>query len=250
MSKGEVMIGLGTIVNVLAIVVGGIVGLIFRGGLKERFRDILMQACGLAVIFIGAAGAFEMIFTVSGDRLSSGSTMLIVISLVIGGLVGELLNIEKGLDTLGEKLKKLVRAGGDNRFVDGFVTASLVFCIGAMAICGPIDEALTGDSTTLYIKSILDMIMVMVLASVYGVGALFSALAVGIYQGIFTVFGVFIADLMTDALIVSLSGVGSVLIFAVGVNLLWPKKIRVGNLLPALLVPVVWELIRLIPLPW
>ena len=244
------MIGLGTIVNVLAIVVGGIVGLIFRGGLKERFRDILMQACGLAVIFIGAAGAFEMIFTVSGDRLSSGSTMLIVISLVIGGLVGELLNIEKGLDTLGEKLKKLVRAGGDNRFVDGFVTASLVFCIGAMAICGPIDEALTGDSTTLYIKSILDMIMVMVLASVYGVGALFSALAVGIYQGIFTVFGVFIADLMTDALIVSLSGVGSVLIFAVGVNLLWPKKIRVGNLLPALLVPVVWELIRLIPLPW
>ena len=250
MIEGDVMIGLGTIVNVLAIIAGGIVGLIFRGGLKERFRDILIQACGLAVIFIGAAGAFEMIFTVSGDRLSSGSTMLIVISLVIGGLVGELLNIEKGLDSLGERLKKLVRAGSDNKFVDGFVTASLVFCVGAMAICGPIDEALTGDSTTLYIKSILDMIMVMVLASVYGVGALFSALAVGIYQGIFTVFGVFIADLMTDALIVSLSGVGSVLIFAVGVNLLWPKKIRVGNLLPALLVPVVWELIRLIPLPW
>ena len=244
------MIGLGTIVNVLAIVVGGIVGLVFRGGLKERFRDILIQACGLAVVFIGAAGAFEMIFTVNGDRLSSGSTMLIVISLVIGGLVGELLNIEKGLDSLGERLKKLVRAGSDNKFVDGFVTASLVFCVGAMAICGPIDEALTGDATTLYIKSILDMIMVMVLASVYGVGALFSALAVGIYQGIFTVFGVFIADLMTDALIVNLSGVGSVLIFAVGVNLLWPKKIRVGNLLPALLVPVVWELIRLIPLPW
>lgn len=244
------MIGIGTIVNVLAIIFGGVVGLVFRGGLKERFRDILMQACGLAVIFIGAAGAFEMIFTVSGDRLSSGSTMLIVISLVIGGLVGELLNIEKGLDSLGERLKRIVKAGGDNKFVDGFVTASLVFCVGAMAICGPIDEALTGDSTTLYIKSILDMIMVMVLASVYGVGALFSALAVGIYQGIFTVFGVFIADLMTDALIVSLSGVGSVLIFAVGVNLLWPKKIRVGNLLPALLVPVVWELIRLIPLPW
>ena len=244
------MIGIGTIVNVLAIIFGGVVGLVFRGGLKERFRDILMQACGLAVIFIGAAGAFEMIFTVSGDRLSSGSTMLIVISLVIGGLVGELLSIEKGLDSLGERLKRIVKAGGDNKFVDGFVTASLVFCVGAMAICGPIDEALTGDSTTLYIKSILDMIMVMVLASVYGVGALFSALAVGIYQGIFTVFGVFIADLMTDALIVSLSGVGSVLIFAVGVNLLWPKKIRVGNLLPALLVPVVWELIRLIPLPW
>jgi uncharacterized membrane protein YqgA involved in biofilm formation len=244
------MIGLGTIVNVIAIIVGGCIGLVFRGGLKERFRDILMQACGLAVMFIGAAGAFEMIFTVDGNRLSSGSTMLIVISLVIGGVAGELINIEKGLDNIGEKLKKLVKAGGDNRFVDGFVTASLVFCIGAMAICGPIDEALTGDSTTLYIKSILDMIMVMVLASVYGVGALFSALAVGVYQGIFTVFGVFIADFMTDSLIVSLSGVGSVLIFAVGLNLLWPKKIRVGNLLPALLVPVIWEAVQHIPFPW
>ncbi|MBQ9112354.1 MAG: DUF554 domain-containing protein [Clostridia bacterium] len=244
------MSGLGTIVNVIAIIVGGCIGLLFKGGLKERFRDILVQACGLAVIFIGAAGAFEMIFTVEGNKLTSGSTMLIVISLVLGGLVGELINIEKGLDSIGEKLKKLVKAGGDNKFVDGFVTASLVFCVGAMAICGPIDEALTGDSTTLYIKSILDMIMVMVLASVYGIGALFSALAVGVYQGIFTVFGVFIADFMTDSLIVSLSGVGSVLIFAVGVNLLWPKKIRVGNLLPALLVPVIWEAIQYIPLPW
>lgn len=242
------MSGLGTIVNVIAIVAGGCLGLLFKGGLKERFRDILTQACGLAVVFIGAAGAFEMIFTVEGNRLSSGSTMLIVISLVLGGLVGELINIEKGLDSIGEKLKKAVKASGDNRFVDGFVTASLVFCVGAMAICGPIDEALTGDSTTLYIKSILDMIIVMVLASVYGVGAIFSAAAVGIYQGLFTVFGVFISDFMTDALILNLSGVGSVLIFAVGVNLLFPKKIRVGNLLPALLVPVAWEAIQYIPL--
>ncbi len=244
------MIGLGTIVNVAAIIVGGLIGLVFKGGLKERFREILMQACGLAVVFIGAAGAFEMIFSVEENGLSSNHTMLIVISLVLGGLLGELINIEKGLDRMGERLKGLVKAGNDNKFVDGFVTASLVFCIGAMAICGPIDEALTGDSTTLYIKSILDMIMVMVLASVYGVGALFSALAVGVYQGIFTVFGVFIADFMSDALISTLSGVGSVLIFAVGVNLLWPKKIRVGNLLPALLVPVIWEALQYIPLPF
>lgn len=244
------MIGLGTIVNVVAIIEGGCLGLLFKGGLKERFREIMMQACGLAVIFIGAAGAFEMIFTVEGDGLTSGSTMLIVISLVLGGLAGELINIEKGLDSLGEKLKRLVGAKNDNKFVDGFVTASLIFCIGAMAICGPIDEALTGDATTLYIKSILDGIMVIALASVYGVGAIFSALAVGVYQGLFTVFGVFIADFMSDALITNLSGVGSVLIFAVGVNLLWPKKIRVGNFLPALLVPVVYELISYIPLPW
>ncbi len=243
------MLGLGTIVNVAAILLGGALGLLFKGGLKERFREIMMQACGLAVVFIGAAGAFEMIFTVEGGGLSSGHTMLIVLSLVLGGLAGELINIEKRLDSVGEKLKKCVKVGNDNRFVDGFVTASLVFCIGAMAICGPIDEALTGDSSTLFVKSILDGIMVMVLSSVYGVGTLFSALAVGVYQGLFTVFGAFIADFMTDALISSLSGVGSILIFAVGLNLLFPKKIRVGNLLPSLLVPVIYELLRLLPLP-
>ena len=242
------MVGLGTIVNVVAIVVFGLMGLLLKGGLKERFGEIMMQACGLAVVFIGAAGAFEMIFSVDGTSLTSGHTMLIVISLVLGGLVGELINIESRLDRIGEKLKKTVKAGNDNRFVDGFVTASLIFCIGAMAICGPIDEALTGDSTTLFIKSILDGIMVMVLASVYGVGALFSALSVGIYQGIFTVFGVFIADFMSDALVLTLSGVGSVLIFAVGVNLLRPKTVRVGNFLPALLVPVIYEEIKYIPI--
>lgn len=244
------MIGLGTIVNVLAIIVGGLLGLLFKGGLKERFREIMTQACGLAVVFIGAAGAFEMMFSVDGGGLKSGYTMLIVLSLVLGGLAGELVNIEKRLDSIGEKLKRTVRAGDDNRFVDGFVTASLVFCVGAMAICGPIDEALTGDSSTLYIKAILDGVIVMVLASVYGVGALFSAVAVGVYQGLFTIFGTVISKFMTDHLIATLSGVGSILIFAVGINLLWPKKIRVGNLLPALLVPVFYEIILNIPLPW
>ena len=244
------MVGLGTIVNVIAVVLGGLIGLLFKRGLKERFRETLASACGLAVIFIGAAGAFEMIFTVEGNQLSSGNTMLIVISLVLGGLVGELINIEARLDSLGGMLKKAVKAKEDNKFVEGFVTASLVFCVGAMAICGPIDEALTGDSTTLYVKSILDMIMVMVLTGVYGVGAIFSALAVGIYQGFFTLFGVFISGFITDSLISCISGIGSVLIFAVGVNLIWQKKLRVGNLLPALLVPVVWEAIKYIPLLW
>lgn len=242
------MPGLGTIVNVLAIVVGGLLGLLLKGGLKERFRDIMTQACGLAVVFIGAAGAFEMIFSVEGNGLTSNNTMLIVISLVLGGLAGELINIEKRLDTVGDKLKKAVKAGNDNRFVDGFVTASLIFCIGAMAICGPIDEALTGDSTTLFIKAILDGIIVTVLASVYGVGAIFSALSVAVYQGIFTVFGFFISDFISDALVMTLSGVGSVLIFAVGLNLLRPKSIRVGNFLPALFVPVIYEAIKYIPL--
>lgn len=242
------MIGLGTIVNVLAVIVGGFIGLLCKGGLKERYRQTLMQACGLATIFIGAAGAFQMIFTINENgKISTGYTMLIVLSLVIGGLFGELINIEHGLDTMGEKLKKAVKRSGDNKFVDGFVTASLVTCIGAMAICGPIDEALTGNSQTLLVKSILDLVIVAVFASVYGVGAIFSALTIGIYQGFFTVFAGVIKPFMSDHLIMTLSGVGSVLIFAVGLNLISPKKIKVGNLLPALLIPIVYELLRMIP---
>ncbi len=242
------MRGLGTIVNVLAVIIGGIIGLLCKGGLKERYRQTLMQACGLATIFIGAAGAFQMIFTINENgTLSSGYTMLIVISLVLGGLLGELINIEHGLDTMGEKLKKAVKRSGDNRFVDGFVTASLVTCVGAMAICGPLDEALAGNSQTLFVKSILDMVIVAVFASVYGLGAIFSALAIGIYQGFFTIFAGLIKPFMSEHLIMTLSGVGSVLIFAVGLNLISPKKVKVGNLLPALLIPVVYELLRMIP---
>lgn len=241
------MRGLGTIVNVLAILVGSGIGLLCKGGLKERFQQVMMQACGLATMFIGMAGAFEMIFTVESGRVQSGSTMLIVISLVLGGLLGELINIEKGLDSLGERLKKAVRANGEGRFVEGFVTASLVVCVGAMAICGPLEEGLTGNSQTLFIKAILDLVIVAVFASVYGVGVAFSALSVGVYQGLITVFAALIAPFMSEHLILNLSGVGSVLIFAVGLNLIFPKKIRVGNLLPALLIPVVYEGILLLP---
>lgn len=240
------MIGIGTIVNVIVIIIGGLIGLMLKNGLKQRFCDIFSQACGLSVVFIGAAGAFEMILSVHDGKLTSNHTLLVVFSFVIGGFFGELINIEKGLDTMGEKLKSLVKANGDHKFVEGFVTASLVFCVGAMAICGPIDEALTGDATTLYVKSILDGVMVIVFTSIYGVGAIFSALTVGIYQGLFTVFGIFIADFMSDSLVAMISGIGSILIFAVGANVLWGRKIKVGNLLPALLVPAAYEGIKLL----
>ncbi len=241
------MRGLGTIVNVLAILVGGGVGILFKGGLKERFKEVMMQACGLATMFIGISGALEMIFTIEEGSLQAGSTMLIVLSLVMGGLLGELINIERHLDSCGEKIKKAVRANGDNRFVDGFVTASLVVCVGAMAICGPLEEGLTGNSQTLFIKAILDLVIVAVFASVYGIGAAFSAVSVGVFQGLITIFAAFIAPFMSDRLIMNLSGVGSILIFAVGVNLLFSQKIRVGNLLPALLIPVAYEGILLLP---
>lgn len=242
------MRGLGTAVNVIAIILGALIGILFKKGMKERFQNIMMQACGLATLFIGLSGALEMILSVSEDgKLVSGSTMLIVISLILGGLIGELIDIELLLDKLGEKLKGLFKAKGDSKFVEGFVTASLVVCVGAMAICGSLEDGLSGNAQTLFIKSILDFIIVIVFASVYGIGAGFSAIPLGIYQGLITLCAAFIAPYLSDTLIASLSGVGSVLIFAVGLNLLFPKKIRVGNLLPALIVPVLYELIKLLP---
>lgn len=242
------MRGLGTAVNVIAVIIGALIGLLFKRGMKERFQNIMMQACGLATLFIGLSGALEMIMSVSEDgKLVSGSTMLIVISLILGGLVGELVNIEMLLDKLGEKLKGLFKAKSDSKFVEGFVTASLVTCVGAMAICGSLEDGLMGNAQTLFIKSILDFIIVIVFTSVYGIGAGFAAIPLGIYQGLITLCAAFIAPYLSDTLIANLSGVGSVLIFAVGLNLLFPKKIRVGNLLPALIVPVLYELVKLLP---
>ena len=241
------MKGLGTIANVLAILLGSGLGMLCRGGMKERFREILTQGCGLATVLIGLSGALEMVLTLDGGRLKAGKTMLIVFSLVLGGLLGEALNIEKGLNRLGEWLKRTVRMGGDNRFVEGFVTASLVVCVGAMAICGSLEDGLSGNPQTLFVKSVLDFVIVAVFASVYGVGVAFSALSVGVLQGTITLCAVLIAPYLSDALITNLSGVGSVLILAVGINLLFPGRCRVANLLPALLVPVGYELLTLLP---
>jgi uncharacterized membrane protein YqgA involved in biofilm formation len=231
------MIGLGTIVNTLAIIVGGIIGLIIKDGLKSRFQKTLMNALGLATIFIGAAGAMSGMLKVNGQQLETQGTMLLIFSLVIGGLIGEFLNIEDKLEKLGEWLKKKVKAKGNDPFVEGFVTASLVVCVGAMAIVGALQDGLLADPSTLYAKAILDFTIIMVFAATLGIGAVFSALPVGVYQGTITIFATFLKPLLTNTVITNLSFIGSVLIFAVGVNLCFDKKIKVGNLLPAMLIP-------------
>lgn len=235
------MKGLGTIINVIAVLIGSGLGLLIKSGLKKRFQDILMQACGLATIFIGISGALTGMLTIGKTGvISTQNTMLVVCSLVIGGLIGELIDIELRLDHFGEKLKAMVKAQNDNSFVDGFVTASLVICVGAMAIVGSIQDGLTGDYSMLAAKALLDLIIVMVFASSLGIGVMFSALPLGIYQGAITLCAVLIAPLLSDTLISNMSCVGSVLIFCVGYNIAFGKKIRVGNLLPAILIPVIY----------
>lgn len=238
------MRGLGVIVNTAAVVAGGLTGLLLKKGLSERFQDILTKACGISTMFIGAAGTLQGLLRVGEDgSLSTQGTMLLIFSLVLGGFAGEALDIEAWLERVGERLRGAVKSRGDGHFVEGFVSASLIVCVGAMAIVGSIQDGLTGDQSMIFAKSVLDFVIVLVLASTCGVGAVFSAAAIFVYQGALTLLGMAVGNIMPAELIAQLSYVGSSLIFCIGVNLCFGKKIKTGNYLPALLVPVAYGLL-------
>ena len=240
------MIGLGTIINTVAVVVGGLLGLLLKNGVAKRFEAILMQSLGLATIFIGAGGVFKYMLVLKNGIITTRGTMLLIFSLVIGCLLGQWWDIESRMETIGIKLKAAVRIKNDNRFVEGFVTASLIVCVGAMAIVGAMQDGLSGDSSMLIAKALLDFALVAILASSYGVGAVFSAVPIFVYQGTITVIAALFGAVISDTLIEELSFVGSALIFCVGVNLVQDKTFRVANMLPALLIPVFWELWRVL----
>ncbi|HJI47886.1 MAG TPA: DUF554 domain-containing protein [Oscillospiraceae bacterium] len=232
------MAGLGTIINSAAIIVGGVFGLLFGKILNERIQDSLQKASGICVLFIGIAGAMEGMLKLSGSSLSAGRSMLIVASLALGALVGEILNIEHGFERFGEWLKVKTGNAKDKSFVEGFVTASLTVCIGAMAVVGSIKDGISGDYSILATKAILDFIIIMVMTCSLGKGCIFSAIPVAVFQGLMTALARLIKPLMTDGALANLSLIGSILIFCVGVNLVWGKRIKVANLLPSLVFAV------------
>jgi uncharacterized protein len=241
------MHGLGTIANCAAIIIGSLFGILIKGGLSKRFEETIFSAVGLAVMFIGLGGALASLLTISDSAISTQYTMLMVLSLVLGALVGEALNIEKGLEHLGEWIKgKMPKKLAGNTFVDGFVTASMIFCVGAMAIMGSIQDGLSGSPSTLFAKSILDGITSVLLASSLGFGVAVSALPILIYQGSITLLAQFVKPYLENfpLLIGQISCVGSILIFAIGINMIFGKKIKVGNLLPAILFPIIFALLE------
>ncbi len=237
------MIGLGTIINTLAVIGGGIVGLLLKNGLKKQLQESLMQACGIATIFIGIAGVLTKMLVITDGSIETQGTMLLIFSMVIGTALGEWMQLEFRMDNVGEKIKKAVKRENDSQFVDGFVNVSLIICVGAMAIVGSIQDGISGDYSMLAAKSILDIIIVMIFASTCGIGAVFSAIVVLVYQGGITLIAAFCGAFVSDAIINDLCFVGSALIFCVGINVAFGKKFRVGNMLPALLVPIVYEII-------
>lgn len=234
------MIGLGTIINCIAIVIGGVLGLVFGNLMKERLQDILMTATALCVLFIGIAGALQEMMTVEGSSLSSGGTMMMIASFAIGSLIGELLNLEYHIERFGEWLKAKSGNSGEAGFVDAFVTASLTVCIGAMAVVGAIQDGMEGDYSILAAKAVLDLIIILIMTASMGKGCIFSAIPVGLFQGSITLLAQFIKPLMTAAALSNLSFVGSMMIFCVGANLFWNMKIRVANMLPGLIIAVLW----------
>lgn len=238
------MVCLGTVINTAAIVGGGVCGLLFGKKIPERVQNTLVSAIGVCTLFIGISGALTEMLSVSGGKLSSSGTMMMIVCFALGALVGEIINIEKHLGAFGEWLKRKTKSDGDARFVDGFVTASLTVCIGAMAVVGAIKDGISGDYSVLAAKSVLDFIIIVIMTASMGKGCIFSAIPVAVFQGLITLLARLIEPIMTEAALSYLSLTGSMLIFCVGVNLLWGKKIKVANLLPTIIFAVVWAAVE------
>ncbi|MBR4456010.1 MAG: DUF554 domain-containing protein [Solobacterium sp.] len=232
------MAGLGTLINSAAIVLGGAAGALTNRLFQKEQADALTASCGISVMFIAIAGAMQGMLRIDGNSIVSGRSMLVVLCLAAGTVIGELIGIERGFEAFGEWLKQKTGNSGDQQFVNAFVSASLTVCIGAMAIVGAIQDGVSGDWSTLAVKSVLDFIIVAVMTSSLGKGCAFSAIPVFLLEGGITLLAGLIAPVMTEAASASLSLIGSILIFCVGVNLVFGRKVRVANMLPAVVLAV------------
>lgn len=222
---------LGTVVNALAVIVGAIAGSIIKGGIPEKTRQTIMNALGLTVVLIGMSMG-----------LRTNNILIVLASLVLGGLVGEYLDIEGWLLRMAGRVeRRFVR--GESTLAQGFVAASLVYCVGAMAITGSLESGLTGNHSTLYAKSMLDGVSSVIFASTMGIGVAFAAISVFIYQGAITLLSGSLAGLLTEAAVVEMTATGGVLIIAIGLNILGIKETRVGNLIPAIFIALAISLL-------
>lgn len=221
----------GTFVNAASIVVGSFVGTLFKIGIPDRIKSTVMQAISLSVLIIGFDSA-----------LKYKNLLLVIISLAIGGILGELLDIEKKLNQFGDFLERKLSRNGENKISEGFVTASLIYCVGAMAIVGALKDGLQGDHSILFAKSMLDGISSIIFASTLGIGVMISSISVLLYQGSITLCASLLKDLLNANVIADMSAIGGVLIIGISLNMLNLTKIKIGNLLPSIFIPIVYEI--------
>ncbi len=237
------MTGIGTLVNALAIIAGCAIGLFLRKGFPDRVKNIITDGLGISVVFIGISGTLAGIYRVKPDgMLDRADILMLIVSIVIGSVIGEFLRIDRGFDAIGQYARKKLSKSGDSHFTEGFIGASILFCVGAMAVVGSIEDGLMNNPATLFAKSFLDGIASIIFASAYGAGVLLSAVTVLVYQGAITAGATFLRPLVTDQVLLQVSMTGSALILCIGFNLLGFKKINVANMLPATFIPMIWEL--------
>lgn len=226
-----------TFVNCSVIIVGCIIGLFIKGGIPERFNKIIMNGLALCAMFIGFSGALE-----------GNNTIITIVSMALGALVGELIDIDKWLNKLGETIqKKLDKGNGkESRIAEGFVNASLLYCVGAMSIVGALQAGLSGNYDTIYAKTVLDGVSSVIFSASMGIGVIFSSVTVLLYQGGITLCASFLSGILSQAVIAEMTAVGSLMIVGLGLNLLEVTDIKIANLLPGILVPVILGLIGLV----
>lgn len=236
--------GIGILANVLGIIGGGLLGLGCGRLISERFQKTIMMSCAVAVIFLGLTGTVkEMLHIGSDGAVMFVGTNCMLASLIGGAVIGEAINLEDRMECFGRWLQQKTGSGGDTQFVEGFVMASMTVCIGAMAVIGSINDRLLSDPSVLFAKTAIDAVVVMIMTATLGKGCIFSAISVGVFQGIIFLLAGFLEPIMTSAALKSLSAVGNILIFCVGTNLFGLPHVRIANLLPALVIAVVWELV-------
>lgn len=222
---------LGTIVNFSAIIVGSLIGLLVKGGVPEKISNTIMQGLALCVIYIGISGAIK-----------GSNVMLIIISSVIGGFIGELLDIDNLLKKLGDKIENKFKGRGI-KISEGFVTASLLFCVGSMSIVGSLESGLQGNNKILFAKSMLDGVASIIFSSTLGIGVMLSSVSVLLYQGVITIAASGLKTILIQSVITDMTAIGSLLIMGIGFNMLGMSKIKVANLLPAVFIPIFYQLI-------
>lgn len=230
---------LGTIVNALAVIGGCIIGLIVKGRLTEKISNTIMNGLALCVIYIGISGVLK------GD-----DTLLIIICIAIGALIGEIIDIDKRLNSLGDYLEKKINLKRKDSSSDkvsiseGFVTSSLLFCVGAMAVVGSLESGLQGNHETLFAKSVLDGVSSIIFTSSLGIGVMLSSVVILIYQGSITLLAGVLSGILTNTVISNMSAIGSLLIMGLGTNMIGASKIKVANLLPAIFLPILIDLVQ------
>lgn len=234
------MRGIGTIINVALILLGGILGLIFGKRVKEKMKETVIIAMGVAVMVMAVGGIMEKMMQLNKDRLTASGSIMMIISLVLGAVIGETIDIDLRIEHFGIWLKKKSNSENEDSFVSSFVTASCIVCVGAMAILGSIEDGINGNYYILLSKGILDAIIIFIMSASKGKGAVFSAIPVAILQGSVTLIAIFLGEFMPPLALSNLSYVGNVLILCVGINLVFDKKIRVANILPAIIIASIW----------